>query len=228
MLAQTYSLLEILVIDDGSCDKTRILLEQYGGQIVLLSQQHRGVASARNAGLLRATGDFILFVDGDDYLEPDCVATGPSKAAKKWCGHRPVLLPPALSRWTHRRTPLLFSGRTTPFKRRILQKHLSVFLVIHSVQLGLGNSIQAGTACWGGFPRTYEDRRGCRFFFRGVHAGAKCLTGHRHSLFLYADSHRADQQGLHLFEKVWCNLWLLKYILKQAGRLGNGTGSSTV
>ena len=73
LLAQTYSLLEILVIDDGSCDKTRILLEQYGGQIVLLSQQHRGVASARNAGLLRATGDFILFVDGDDYLEPDCV-----------------------------------------------------------------------------------------------------------------------------------------------------------
>ena len=73
LLAQTYSLLEILVIDDGSCDKTRILLEQYGGQIVLLFQQHRGVASARNAGLLRATGDFILFVDGDDYLEQNCV-----------------------------------------------------------------------------------------------------------------------------------------------------------
>ena len=35
LLAQTYSLLEILVIDDGSCDKTRILLEQYGGQLFL-------------------------------------------------------------------------------------------------------------------------------------------------------------------------------------------------
>ena len=67
LLAQTYPCLEILVIDDGSSDRTRSVLEPYRGRIHLLCQTHSGVAAARNMGLQRAAGDFLLFVDADDF-----------------------------------------------------------------------------------------------------------------------------------------------------------------
>ena len=73
LLTQTYPCLEILVIDDGSSDRTRSVLEPYRGRIHLLCQTHSGVAAARNMGLQRAAGDFLLFGDADAFLGCDCV-----------------------------------------------------------------------------------------------------------------------------------------------------------
>ncbi len=73
VLAQSYRNLEILVVDDGSTDKTFGIARSIAGtdgRVKCFRQGNRGVASARNKGLLHASGDIITFVDADDYVEP--------------------------------------------------------------------------------------------------------------------------------------------------------------
>ncbi len=71
VLAQTYTDLELIVVDDGSTDGTAELLRPYRGQIRLVQQENQGVSAARNHGLRLALGDFVLFLDGDDILYRD-------------------------------------------------------------------------------------------------------------------------------------------------------------
>lgn len=76
VMAQTLPDLEIIIINDGSTDESgRILREltQKDSRIVLLEQANQGVAAARNQGVEKATGKYITFVDGDDYLQEDYI-----------------------------------------------------------------------------------------------------------------------------------------------------------
>ena len=70
---QTYDNLEIILVDDGSTDHTLQILQEMSKtdqRIVVLHQNNQGVTSARLNGVKVATGDWIGFVDGDDYIEP--------------------------------------------------------------------------------------------------------------------------------------------------------------
>lgn len=74
LLAQTYSNLEIIVVDDGSTDGTGAVCEEYAarhGQISVIHKENGGPSSARNAGVAVAKGEYIGYVDGDDWTEPD-------------------------------------------------------------------------------------------------------------------------------------------------------------
>lgn len=76
ILRQTYTNLEILLIDDGSKDNSRSIIEQYAKldhRIIPLFKENRGAASARKYGIEHATGDYITFVDGDDYIRLDAI-----------------------------------------------------------------------------------------------------------------------------------------------------------
>ena len=73
VLFQTYRPFEIIVIDDGSTDSSLAILQDYAvkyPQLHVLSQTNHGVSSARNAGIEAATGDWLMFLDADDYLAP--------------------------------------------------------------------------------------------------------------------------------------------------------------
>jgi len=70
-LAQSYNYIEIIVIDDGSTDSTRKLLEKYGSKINYLWQENAGVSAARNAGVRAAKGKWIAFLDSDDEWLPE-------------------------------------------------------------------------------------------------------------------------------------------------------------
>ena len=66
VLAQTYPLHEIIVIDDGSTNSSPDILRSYGERLRVTRQDNQGVAVARNVGLLQVTGDVINFIDQDD------------------------------------------------------------------------------------------------------------------------------------------------------------------
>ncbi|WP_413161541.1 glycosyltransferase family 2 protein [Capilliphycus salinus ALCB114379] len=74
ILHQTYSSYEIIVIDDGSQDKTYEVLQPYEAKIRYVYQQNQGVSVARNHGLDLARGEFVAFLDADDLFLPDTLA----------------------------------------------------------------------------------------------------------------------------------------------------------
>lgn len=68
---QTYSHLEIILVNDGSTDDSLEICEEYqalDSRIKVINQNNSGVSEARNTGIKEATGDYLLFVDGDDWL----------------------------------------------------------------------------------------------------------------------------------------------------------------
>lgn len=75
VLQQTYTNFECIIIDDGSTDNTKDLLQPYidNKQIKYFYQLNAGVSSARNFGLLKCSGDYILFLDADDLLVKDAL-----------------------------------------------------------------------------------------------------------------------------------------------------------
>lgn len=72
-LAQTYQPIEIIAVDDGSTDDSPELIDSYGSRVIAVKQSNGGVASARNAGRLRARGNFVAFLDQDDWWLPEKV-----------------------------------------------------------------------------------------------------------------------------------------------------------
>lgn len=76
IMGQSYKNLEIIAVDDGSPDNSPQILDKLANadcRIKVLHKQNEGVSAARNSGLDVATGDYVVFVDGDDYLAPDYV-----------------------------------------------------------------------------------------------------------------------------------------------------------
>ncbi|HEX7175908.1 MAG TPA: glycosyltransferase [Pyrinomonadaceae bacterium] len=74
VLTQTYRPLELIVVDDGSTDGTRGVVESFGAALTLVTQAHAGVYAARNLGLRRARGELVAFIDSDDAWLPDKLA----------------------------------------------------------------------------------------------------------------------------------------------------------
>ncbi len=74
ILAQTYGELEVIVVDDGSKDGTGAIIDAFAARdsrVKAIHKENGGVTSARLRGVAEATGKWISFVDGDDYIEPD-------------------------------------------------------------------------------------------------------------------------------------------------------------
>jgi glycosyltransferase involved in cell wall biosynthesis len=68
---QTYKNIEVIVVDDGSTDNTRVVLEAFMKQIKYIYKENGGPASARNRGVKEAKGEFIAFLDADDMWLPE-------------------------------------------------------------------------------------------------------------------------------------------------------------
>ena len=77
LLNQDYSNVEIILVDDGSPDNSGKIIDelaQTDNRIVVIHKENGGVSSARNAGIEASKGKFLMFVDGDDYVDSDYVS----------------------------------------------------------------------------------------------------------------------------------------------------------
>ena len=75
LVMQTYENTEILLVDDGSTDNSGKLCDAYAaeyGNVTTFHKPNGGLSDARNFGLERAAGKYVIFVDSDDWIEPDC------------------------------------------------------------------------------------------------------------------------------------------------------------
>ncbi len=74
ILRQSFNDYEVVVVDDGSTDTTRQALQQYGKRITIVDQANSGVSAARNAGIAKANGKWITFLDSDDEWKENYLA----------------------------------------------------------------------------------------------------------------------------------------------------------
>ena len=76
IMAQTYRNLEVILLDDGSTDKSGTIIDEYAKRDNIfkpIHQRHQGVACARENGVAAATGEWISFIDPDDYVDPEFI-----------------------------------------------------------------------------------------------------------------------------------------------------------
>lgn len=109
LLVQTHKDLEIIVVDDGSTDEIRSILGEYAAKhpnIRAIHKENGGVTSARLRGVEESSGDWIAFMDGDDYVEPQMYSRMLENALKygadiSHCGHQ-IHFPDGRIEYVHR------------------------------------------------------------------------------------------------------------------------------
>lgn len=101
---------QVIVINDGSTDHTSEVAKSYGDRILYIEQENQGQGAARNTGLRAAQGEYVAFLDADDYWlpgflrtcidflqqHPDAIAVSTGQVIKRW-GHADQINPPVLA-----------------------------------------------------------------------------------------------------------------------------------
>ena len=87
LLDQADESMELILVNDGSTDRSEAICREYADAseaVVFVSKPNGGVSTARNVGIERATGKYLLFVDSDDYMSPDWMSVLKPIAGQNW------------------------------------------------------------------------------------------------------------------------------------------------
>lgn len=83
IINQTYTQLEIICVNDGSPDNSSAILEEYAkkdNRVKIINQENKGLSGARNTGIEAATGEYIVFLDSDDWMDEEALEAAVAKA----------------------------------------------------------------------------------------------------------------------------------------------------
>ena len=152
LLAQTHRDLEIIVVDDGSADNIREILTPYFEKhpnIRAIHKENGGVASARLRGVAEATGDWIGFMDGDDYVEPQMYArllenALAADAQISHCGHQ-ILFSDGRVEYVHKSEKVRTQDRRTALWELLDNRDVSLSLCTKLYRRELFQGIEAWT-----------------------------------------------------------------------------------
>ena len=125
VLAQTYPPSEVIVVDDGSTDCTMDVVRAFGGKVILIEQDNKGTAAARNRGIREARGEYIAFIDHDDFWLPQKLERQIEFLTKQnynWIYCNSIFFDTEAGKEIHKRTPKYFEGDILEF---------SLFLQFH-------------------------------------------------------------------------------------------------
>ena len=154
-LSQTYEDIEVVVVDDGSSDGTWSALQTYSAdsRVVLSRQENSGVSRARNHALNLATGDYVIFLDSDDWLEPEAC-----EQLTRMLSLRPGMLIAADANFVS-----IVNG-TEVCSNQILDMTAEDLSSDEAIlRFGVFNSIHIGSSCYKLFSREVIERCGLRF-----------------------------------------------------------------
>ena len=92
ILQQTFNDWEMWIVDDGSPDNSPAICDEYAAKdkrIKVIHQNNQGIAMARNSAIKQCNGDMVFFVDSDDWIEPDTLASLQTRCRRQaqtwWC-----------------------------------------------------------------------------------------------------------------------------------------------
>jgi glycosyltransferase involved in cell wall biosynthesis len=125
VLAQDFSDYELIVVDDGSDDRTPEILAAYKDQIAVIRQANRGVSSARNRGIASAAGRLIAFLDSDDLWLPQKLST----QVKFFADNPDTVICQTEERWVRNSVWVNPKKRHLKFSGMIFERSLALCLV---------------------------------------------------------------------------------------------------
>lgn len=160
-LSQTYEDIEVVVVDDGSSDGTWSVLQSYSTdpRVVLSRQENSGVSRARNHALNLATGDYVIFLDSDDWLEPEAC-----EQMMRMQSLKPGALIAADANFVSVINGLEVCGnQIVDMSIEDLSSDAAI------LRFGVYNSIHIGSSCYKLFSRELIERCGLRFDERIAH-----------------------------------------------------------
>lgn len=156
IIEQTYRHLEIILVDDGSTDSSPLICDNFktvDKRVFVVHKRNGGLSSARNAGIDASHGDYISFIDGDDYINKffyERIMLSVKKTVKKEC----VVAACSMNRFFDRETPCVNELEYKTVEMSVEE----AFLDISNSALGHKSFLCNVSACQFVFPRRMVDR----------------------------------------------------------------------
>lgn len=235
---QTYKDLQVVIVDDGSTDNSLAICMEYADRhdfIEIYHQENAGVAAARNALLDKAKGDYTIFIDSDDWLEPDMIEgllhyTAEHDLDIAICGSVSEYNDNATAVDTSYSSPLI-DNREEAVKKFILHKELNGSLWNKLVRTSLFHNLRFAQDIWygedalmmwqvlqrvnriGTVPTAYYHYRMNDASISHQAFGPKKMSGHQVWTTIYADTCRDWPQYKQSARAAFAisDMWLLFY-----------------
>lgn len=173
VLNQTYQAMECIVVNDGSTDNTREIVASYADRVILVEQANQGASAARNAGIARAKGEYIAFLDADDYWHPSKL----EKQARLLQDHpHLVLVSTRLARHEQEDSDRLQDDalRAQPYSSDIADIHTDLLALLQNPYLGTPSVLVRADRARevGGFDTTLPAAEDLDFYFKVCRNGS--------------------------------------------------------